>query len=211
MNILIIGGRRVGSLLALELDRAGHEVGILDEDIETMKQLAIFGNYDYDGLASTGIPIDMDVLRNIGIENVDAVACVTADDNVNLMVAQIALNIFKVPRVVCRVAEPSLKNVYSKDFGMRVVCSTNLTMEAVAAGLLDNSDVSTVTLGQNTVGFIKEAATENCIGKIIGNVPPKGQRCLFGLLREGQRMILASHSDAVICKGDILVWAEIGD
>ena len=73
-------------------------------------------------MAVAGVPIDGDVLRSAGIEACDAVAAVTKDDNINLMVAQIARELFGVKHVIARVAEPSRKEVYTERFGLRIVC-----------------------------------------------------------------------------------------
>ena len=67
----------------------------------------------FSGMAVAGVPIDGDVLRSAGMEACDAVAAVTKDDNINLMVAQIARELFGVKHVIARVAEPSRKEVYT--------------------------------------------------------------------------------------------------
>ena len=89
MNILIVGCGRVGRRLVHVLERLGHDVSVLDEDAAN---LALLNELEppFSGMAVAGVPIDGDVLRSAGIEACDAVAAVTKDDNINLMVAQIA-------------------------------------------------------------------------------------------------------------------------
>ena len=130
MNILIVGwGRR----LVHVLERLGHDVSVLDEDAAN---LALLNELEppFSGMAVAGVPIDGDVLRSAGIEACDAVAAVTKDDNINLMVAQIARELFGVKHVIARVAEPSRKEVYTERFGLRIVCGTNLTAQGLLAG-----------------------------------------------------------------------------
>ena len=67
-------------------------------------------------------------------------AAVTKDDNINLMVAQIARELFGVKHVIARVAEPSRKEVYTERFGLRIVCGTNLTAQGLLAGILQEED-----------------------------------------------------------------------
>lgn len=88
MNILIVGCGRVGRRLVHVLERLGHDVSVLDEDAAN---LALLNELEppFSGMAVAGVPIDGDVLRSAGIEACDAVAAVTKDDNINLMVAQI--------------------------------------------------------------------------------------------------------------------------
>ena len=118
MNILIVGCGRVGRRLVHVLERLGHDVSVLDEDAAN---LALLNELEppFSGMAVAGVPIDGDVLRSAGIEACDAVAAVTKDDNINLMVAQIARELFGVKHVIARVAEPSRKEVYTERFGPR--------------------------------------------------------------------------------------------
>ena len=46
----------------------------------------------------TGMPMDMDVLRNAGVEWCDAVAVVTPDDNLNITISQIVKTFFQVEK-----------------------------------------------------------------------------------------------------------------
>ena len=85
MNILIIGCGNLGSVLANEFDRNGHDVSVVDENPDRIHLL----HEDFDGLFVTGIAMDMDVLRDAGVESCDAVAVVTSDDNLNITVSQI--------------------------------------------------------------------------------------------------------------------------
>ena len=139
MNILIVGCGRVGRRLVHVLERLGHDVSVLDEDAAN---LALLNELEppFSGMAVAGVPIDGDVLRSAGIEACDAVAAVTKDDNINLMVAQIARELFGVKHVIARVAEPSRKEVYTERFGLRIVCGTNLTAQGLLAGILQEED-----------------------------------------------------------------------
>lgn len=111
MNILIVGCGRVGRRLVHVLERLGHDVSVLDEDAAN---LALLNELEppFSGMAVAGVPIDGDVLRSAGIEACDAVAAVTKDDNINLMVAQIARELFGVKHVIARVAEPSRRGLH---------------------------------------------------------------------------------------------------
>ena len=68
MNILIIGCGNLGSVLANEFDRNGHDVSVVDENPDRIHLL----HEDFDGLFVTGIAMDMDVLRDAGVESCDA-------------------------------------------------------------------------------------------------------------------------------------------
>jgi trk system potassium uptake protein TrkA len=53
-----------------------------------------------------------------GIENADALVAVTEDDNMNIMVCQVAKEIFKVPKVIARIYNPAREHVFHQ-FGLR--------------------------------------------------------------------------------------------
>ena len=90
MNILIIGCGRVGSELAELLDKRGHDVSVIDRRPENFDRLP----GDFSGFTTTGVPIDQNVLRKAGIESCDAVCAVAQDDDLNIMAAQMAKEIF---------------------------------------------------------------------------------------------------------------------
>ena len=130
MNILVVGCGRVGANLVRQLDDAGHDVAVLDDEVDSLKRLSEFDDYNFTGVAVIGVPIDVDVLRQAGIETCDAVAAVTDSDNINIMVAEIARDIFHVDRVVCRIADPTRNKTFSRQFALDTVCPTDLTVQA---------------------------------------------------------------------------------
>ena len=147
MNVLIVGCQRVGQHLVSLLEKLGHDVSVLDSNPANIEALSTM-HPPFTGMAVAGVPIDVDVLRSAGIESCDAVAAVTRDDTTNLMVSQIARDIFHVSKVITRLADPATKNIYATHFGMRTVCSTNLTANALLSRLLeDDADEQSVAFG----------------------------------------------------------------
>lgn len=109
MNILVIGCDQVGAALIRDLERIGHDISVVEKDPEQLKRLDAFDDYTFHGTALVGDPTDPDTLRRGGVENCDAVAAVTEEDSVNLMAAQLAKNIFRRDKVICRVSDPHLQ------------------------------------------------------------------------------------------------------
>ena len=108
MKIIIMGCGRVGAQLAMLLDADGHKVTILDVDANSLRRLPpTFG-----GTALLGNGIDAEVLKRADIEEADVFVAVTQGDNRNVMAAQIAKHIFKVPRVICRIYDPLRQELY---------------------------------------------------------------------------------------------------
>ena len=135
MNILVIGCDQVGAALVRDLERIGHDISLIEKDPEQLKRLDSFDDYSFGGTALVGDPTDPDILKQGGVENCDAVAAVCEDDSVNLMAAQIAKNIFRREKVICRVSDPHLQVLYHKAYGLETICPTILTEQAVFRAL----------------------------------------------------------------------------
>ena len=123
MNILVIGCDQVGAALIRDLERIGHDISVVEKDPEQLKRLDAFDDYTFHGTALVGDPTDPDV------------AAVTEEDSVNLMAAQLAKNIFRRDKVICRVSDPHLQILYHKAYELETICPTVLTEQAVFRAL----------------------------------------------------------------------------
>ncbi len=121
MRVLIVGCGRVGASLALMMEADGHQVTVVDTNAAAFNRLG----QSFRGRMILGSGIDEDVLRQAGIEHADAFASVTDGDNRNLMAAQIAREIFHVPKVITRINDPVRSSVYH-DLGLQTICPTTM-------------------------------------------------------------------------------------
>jgi len=125
LKLVIVGCGRVGSQLAAELDRAGHDVVIVDRDPNQFSRASSRGvlTKEFQGDQVVGNGTDVDVLKRAGIEHADGFVSVTEGDNRNIMAAQIAKHVFKVPHVVARIYDPERADAYAK-LGLHTICPT---------------------------------------------------------------------------------------
>ncbi len=128
MKVVIVGCGRVGSMLARELDSAGHSVTIVDEKVSAFNRLGD----GYQGNMVVGTGIDESVLRRAGIEEADCFCSVTNGDNRNIMAAQVAKVVFNVPRVITRIYDPIREQTY-REFGLETICSTTIVGSMISA------------------------------------------------------------------------------
>ncbi len=132
MNALIIGCGRVGSTIALELHAEGWEVTVVDENEDALSRL---GEH-WPGAFLVGHGMDVDLLREAGIEEAEAVVVATDGDNTNIIIGQVAQKRFGIQCVVVRVLDPARADFYATR-GLRTVCPTKTAidtlMEAVRA------------------------------------------------------------------------------
>ena len=131
MNIMIVGCGKVGVRLARILTEDGHDVSIIARSAaEVEKNL----ENDFSGSILCGVPIDQDNLKKAGIETCDVVCAVTDDDNTNIMVAQLAKELYGIEKVISRILDPERGDIFAH-FGLETVCPTRLTVEAITSAL----------------------------------------------------------------------------
>ena len=119
MKALIIGCGRVGSTIALQLHKEGWEVTVIDENEDALSRLG----ENWPGAFLVGHGMDTDVLRDAGIEEMDAVVASTDGDNTNIVIGQVAQKRFANECVVVRLLDPARAAFY-RARGLRIVCPT---------------------------------------------------------------------------------------
>lgn len=209
MNILVVGCGKVGSQLSNILSSMGHDTAVIDPDSASFERLSD----DFRGYTVAGVPIDQTVLRRGGIEACDAVAAVTEDDNTNVMVCQLAREVFHVPRVLARVFDPKRGDVFSQ-FGLPTVCPTNLSIDAIYAMLTGQDQIKNVYLDSATVSFDARQPEAKQVGMTLGALCSAGdaRHVLFGLLHEDGNLTLAyARSQEPVGPHDRLLYARVID
>jgi K+ transport systems, NAD-binding component len=124
LYIIVIGCGRVGSQLANRLSREGSSVVVIDMNPASFDSLTS----DFSGFRLEGDATQVSVLREAKLGNADVLIAATDDDNINLMVAQIAKKVFGVHKVLARVFDPKRGSVYAQ-LGIETVCPTSLAVD----------------------------------------------------------------------------------
>lgn len=123
---IIVGCGRLGANLANELSNEGENVLIMDEQRDSFKRLSV----NFGGLSIVGNGTDLEALKEAHIDKASAVVAVTNDDNTNIMVAQIARDVFKVEKVIARLYDPERETVY-QEFGINTICPALLSAKEI--------------------------------------------------------------------------------
>lgn len=201
MNILIVGSGRVGSKLASMLDAEGHQVSIIDgsgNNFDTFPDT-------FKGFTRIGIPIDQDVLKYANIENCDALAALSPNDNTNIMVSQLATEIFNVPNVLARISDPRREDVFSH-FGLKTICPTNLAVASAHSALTESEEPQTVHLGTKTLSFVCKSITKDQIGVLVKDYKLKEDQHIYGILKPSNSIKLYhEQKNKILEKGDKVV------
>lgn len=205
MNILIVGCGKVGSELAGTMSREGHSVTILDANEAAFERLP----HDYNGYCTTGIPIDLDVLREAGIENCDALAAVSQDDNVNIMVCQLAKEYFHLDNILARIYDPRRENVFSH-FGLRTICPTRLTVESIKNILLEDTPQE-ITLGSSTISFHEIPVARRLFGASTADIDTGHEEGIFAVRHADNTVSLIANGPVILRNGDTLIVSRVID
>ena len=94
MNIIICGAGKVGFSISKQLSAQGHSVTVIDQSSEDIKK--INDTQDVKGIVGrASLPT---VLENAGTENADMIIAVTRNDEINMLICQIAFSIFNIQK-----------------------------------------------------------------------------------------------------------------
>ena len=133
----MIGCGRVGSAVAQQLQGSGWDVTVLDENEDSLGRLG----ENWTGGFVVGHGMDLQVLREAGIEEAEAVVVTTDGDNTNIVIAQAAQKHFEVPTVVVRVLDPARAQFYATR-GLRIVCPTSAAIETLVGAVRSAEEVT---------------------------------------------------------------------
>ena len=131
MFILIVGCGRVGSSVARDLLKEGHEVSCLDEDPESHAGWS--SDWIRAGRTSAASSPSAPRWRwtrcsRRGSSKCDAFIAATDGDNTNIIVAQVAQKRYNVPTVVARILDPYRAEWYEHQ-GVHTICPTKVAIE----------------------------------------------------------------------------------
>lgn len=165
---------------------------------------------DFEGVTFRGFPMDIRNLREAGIESCDAVAVTTADDNLNITVAQIARDYFGIQNVVARVSDPARELIF-EHMGLHTICPTNHAGDRIVrmlSGEKMNKKIefgrirSTLTCGRRS-GIRSARMWTNCAATRA--------EVVFGIIRKSGAFVLAGLAPLKLEAGDEIVYSRAID
>jgi trk system potassium uptake protein TrkA len=130
MKVIIVGGGKVGTSLALLLLEKGYTVKVVEAAREKISRLQQDLPADVVALGNGTDPV---VLEAAGILGVNVVAATTGQDETNLVVTNLARFAFNVPRVVARVNNPKNAWMFTPMMGVDVAVNQADLMASLIA------------------------------------------------------------------------------
>lgn len=123
---VVVGCGRLGAGIADTLYDEGEDVVVVDKDKDSFRKLSS----SFGGLSVEGNGMDLDILDSVELKRADTLIAVTDNDNVNIMISQLAKEVFNVRKVIARLSDPQRSCVY-QDFGIETICPSVLSERQV--------------------------------------------------------------------------------
>ena len=173
MNIIICGAGMVGFSISKQLQAQGHSVTVIDQSSEDIKKI----NDTQDVKGIVGRATLPSVLENAGAKDADMIIAVTRNDEINMIVCQIASSLFNISKKIARIRsqeflEGKWSKLYSKsNIPIDVIISPerevaqSLYRKLEAPGALDN-----VPFVKDKVKLLEILVEKKCP---IANIPLK--------------------------------------
>jgi trk system potassium uptake protein TrkA len=160
VHVIVVGCGRVGSELAVTLDRRGHSVVVMDKNPRAFRRLPNLAA----GRTVVGSGFDRDRLEEADVHSAGALAAVTSGDNSNILSARIARETYQIPHVVARIYDPRRAVIYQR-LGIPTVATVTWTTEQVMRRLFPEVSVTEWTDPTGQVVMIERALPERWAGR----------------------------------------------
>ncbi len=197
MYVIIVGCGRVGSELARLLSNEGHDVVILDKNPLSFDRLGD----TFNGLTLVGNGFDLALLEQAGIKKADAFCAVTNGDNTNLISAQVAKRIYKVPKVFTRVYDPQRAHIYSA-LGLDIISGTIL-FAAMLRDKIIESRFSSYLIETKDLGVLEIEVKNTLIGKTVQEINVPGEFLVVAIRKLDA--VIIPESKTVLSDRDMLM------
>jgi NhaP-type Na+/H+ or K+/H+ antiporter len=199
MRVIIVGGGKVGRSLAERLEDRGENIVMIEQEQPTVERAR------NDGFTvEWGDGTDTEVLRSAGADNAKIVAAATGDDDVNLLVSQLASSKFDVENVIARANNPDNVEAF-EDLGVRTISSSMATAWAMD-NQIERPAIAKWMTDVGKDGDVQEVEVQGgeFVGKPVNEIGPMlPDACLIALVtRDGETTV--PTADYVIEKSDMI-------
>lgn len=205
MYIVIVGCGRLGAQLATKLSEEGHDVAVVDRNPGNFSRLSD----EFNGATVTGVGFDIEVLKSAGIEHADGFAAVTDGDNMNIMAAQVAKTIFKVPMVIARVFDPVKGETY-RALGLETVCPTTSAANIIYSKFMIRSEESHFILPGGGIELVEVAYHTRIPATTITEIEALDDFKVISLTRDGTTTF-PKGTDVLADNDQLLVALHVSD
>jgi len=201
MNIVIIGGGKVGYYLAKTLLSFHHKVSVIELKHDLCQKLADELNLP----VFHGDATKIDILKNAETSKADIVIAVTGQDEENLIACQLAKNNFRVRKTIARVNNPKNTNVFLK-LGVDIPVSSTTVITDLIEQEVDYAGMKTLTSIKNNKIVISEIEIKKdspVFNKKVMDVKIPKDCQLLSVIKNGE--VLRPGEHLVLLEGDSVI------
>jgi len=202
MNIIICGAGRVGFTIAKQLSEQGHSITVIDQSSEDIQKI----DESLDVKAIVGKATYPSILEKANASEADMIIAVTRNDEINMVICQIAFSIFNIPKKIARIRSqdylnPKFTTVYNKEnLPIDVIISPELEI----AGALDS-----VPFADNKIRLLEILINDNCnlINIKLNELTKKHPNLdanIIGIIR-GEKFLIPKKNDEILKDDKIYV------
>ncbi len=204
MNIIICGAGRVGFTIAKLLSEQGHSITVIDQSSEDIQKI----NDSLDVKAIVGKATYPSILEKANASETDMIIAVTRNDEINMLICQIAFSIFNIPKKIARIRSqdylnPKFSTVYSKEnlpidviISPEIEIAKSIQRKLEAPGALDS-----VPFADNKIRLLEIFIKDNCKSidikfNELTKKYPKLEANIIGINRE-EKFFIPKKTDSV--------------
>ena len=192
-----MGCGRVGSTLAVDLEKSGHTVAVIDQNREAFRRLGA----NFNGRTVAGVGFDRDTLLEAGIEKADAFAAVSNGDNSNILAARVARETFGVKNVVARIYDPGRAEIYQR-LGIPTVATVLWTTDQIMRRLTPDGTKSEWRDATGKILLVEVSLHKEWYGESILLIEKNTNARVAFITRLGQAVLPDEHT--VLQEGDLV-------
>jgi trk system potassium uptake protein len=204
MNIIICGAGRVGFTIAKLLSEQGHSITVIDQSSEDIQKI----NDSLDVKAIVGKATYPSILEKANASETDMIIAVTRNDEINMLICQIAFSIFNIPKKIARIRSqdylnPKFTRVYSKEnlpidviISPEIEIAKSIQRKLEAPGALDS-----VPFADNQIRLLEILIKDNCKSidikfNELTKKHPKLEANIIGINRD-EKFFIPKKTDSV--------------
>ena len=203
MNIIICGAGRVGFTIAKQLSEQGHSITVIDQSSEDIQKI----NEALDVKAIVGKATYPSILEKANATEADMIIAVTRNDEINMVICQIAFSIFNIPKKIARIRSqdylnPKFTRVYNKEnLPIDVIISPEIEIaKSIQRKLEAPGSLDSVPFADNKIRLLEILINDNC--KLI-NIQlneltkkyPNLDANIIGIIRDDKFLIPKKNDD----------------
>ena len=204
MNIIICGAGRVGFTIAKLLTEQNHSITVIDQSSEDIQKI----NEALDVKAIVGKATSPIILENANSKEADMIIAVTKNDEINMMICQIAYSLFKIPKKIARIRaqdylNPKFSKLYNKEnLPIDVIISPEIEIaKSIQRKLEFPGALDIVPFADNKIKLLEILIEESCpISEIKLNELtkkfPKLNANILGVIRD-EKFIFLKKNDVM--------------